>query len=61
MTDMTIADLRQIAAESGLSHAEFCLEQHASQVGRDACDDLYAELARLQAEAWEDHVASVRS
>jgi hypothetical protein len=51
---MTLTELREIATESGISHAEFCLEQHASQVGRDAVDLLWVELGRLA-----DYAASV--
>jgi hypothetical protein len=51
---MTVTELRDIATESGISHAEFCLEQHTSQVGRDAADSLWAELGRLA-----DYAASV--
>jgi hypothetical protein len=44
---MTITDLREIAADSGLSHAEYCLDQFTSQVGRDATEELWEELAHL--------------
>lgn len=44
---MTIIELREIAAASGLQYAEFCLEQHTSQVGRDAADPLWIEMSRL--------------
>ena len=48
---MTITELREIAATSGLQHAEFCLEQHTTQIGRDAADSLWLEMARLLVEA----------
>lgn len=51
---MTITELRDIADKSGLHHAEFCLEQHTSQVGRKAADPLWRELSRLA-----DYAASV--
>lgn len=44
---MTIIELHEIAAESGLSHAEFCLEQLTTQIGSDAAEPLWAELARM--------------
>jgi hypothetical protein len=49
--NMTVEDVRQIAAESGLAHAEFCVEQEATQIGREAAEPLFAELARLYDEA----------
>jgi hypothetical protein len=45
---LTVEDVREIAAASGLSHAEFCVEQEATQIGREAAEPLFAELARLQ-------------
>ena len=47
---MTTTELRQIAAESGIAHAEFCLEQHTTQIGRDAADPLWLEMARIVTE-----------
>lgn len=44
---MTIIELREIAAASGVRHAEFCLAQYTSQVGRDAADPLWIEMAKL--------------
>ena len=48
---MTIADVREIATAHGLSHAEFCVEQEASQIGREAAQPLFRELARLMDES----------
>lgn len=45
---MTIIELREIAAESGLSHAEFCLEQLTTQIGSEAAEPLWAELTRMR-------------
>lgn len=44
---MTITDLREIAAASGIQHAEFCLEQHTTQIGRDVAEPLWFEMSRL--------------
>jgi len=44
---MTIQTLREIAATSGIAHAEYCLEQYTSQVGRDAADALWFEMAAI--------------
>lgn len=52
--NLTITELREIADKSGIFHAEFCLEQHTSQIGRKAADPLWAELGRLA-----DYAASV--
>jgi hypothetical protein len=52
---MTITELREIAATSGIQHAEFCLEQHTTQIGRDAADPLWIEMARLVADYADAH------
>jgi len=53
MTDrMTIETLREIARQSGLRHAEFCLEQEASRIGESEVEHLRAELSRLVQRAW---------
>lgn len=44
---ITVVDLREIAAQSGLRHAEFCIDQMATQDGEDAVIELRAELVRL--------------
>ena len=44
----TIDDLHEIAAESGLAHARFCLEQSATQEGREALAKVFAELAGME-------------
>lgn len=44
---MTVQELRQIAEQSGIQHAEFCLEQLTTQIGRDAAAPLWNELGRL--------------
>ena len=51
---MSITDLHEIAAASGLQYAEFCLEQHTTQIGREAADPLWAEMSRLLDEASEE-------
>jgi hypothetical protein len=45
---MTIAELKEISASSGIAHARFCLEQEASQVGREALDDVFAALCEME-------------
>ncbi len=45
---LTIETLREIAQESGLSHARFCTEQEATQRGRDNMRDIFTELERLE-------------
>lgn len=49
---MTITDLRAIAADPGLNETEFYVEQHTKQVGREAADDLWIELDRLVMEEY---------
>lgn len=44
---ITITQLRDIADKSSIAHAEFCLQQHTSQVGRGAAEPLWAELQHL--------------
>jgi hypothetical protein len=51
---MTITDLRGIAAASGIRHAETCLEDHTTQIGRKAAEPLWLEMARL----WDEHNAA---
>lgn len=55
---VSVADVRQIAAQSGLSHAEFCIDQMASQMGKARCLKQRAELERLEQEAWRQHEKS---
>jgi len=50
---MTITELREIARVSGLSHAEFCVEQITTQIGRETAAPLWADLAALQQAAWD--------
>lgn len=45
--EWTIETLHEIAATHGLRHARFCLEQDATQVGRDTLAELFAEMDRL--------------
>lgn len=52
---MTITELREIAAASGLSHAEFCLEQHTAQIGREAAEPLWLEMSRLVVNYADQH------
>ena len=47
---MTITDLREIAAASGIQHAEFCQEQLTTQIGRDVAEPLWLEMSRLVVE-----------
>ena len=58
---MTRADIREIAAESGLSHAEFCVEQHTTQIGRKAAEPLWEELRLLMEAAWNDPASQAPS
>lgn len=51
MTDrkpLTAEQVREIAAESGIGHAEFCVEQDETQFGRDALREARAELRRIE-------------
>lgn len=48
---MTPETVREIAAESGLSHAEFCIEQDESQFGSEKLREARAEWERLEREA----------
>lgn len=43
----TAATVRRIAKESGLSHAEHCLEEAESQLGKAKCADARAEWEKL--------------
>jgi hypothetical protein len=51
---MTLELLRQIATESGLRHARVCLEDEATQVGREPLAALFAELDRWENAAYEN-------
>jgi len=55
---VSVADVRQIAGTSGLSHAEFCVDQMETQMGSEACVEQRAEIARLHDAAWQAHVDS---
>ena len=52
---MTRTELRQIAAASGIQHAEFCLEQHTTQIGRAAADPLWQEMAQIVIDYADEH------
>ena len=52
---MTPADLREIATASGIQHAEFCLEQHTSQIGRDAAEPLWLEMSQIVCDYADAH------
>ena len=52
---MTVTDLHKIAATSGIQHAEFCLEQHTTQIGQDAAKPLWLEMSRMVAEYADSH------
>ncbi len=52
MEPMTIESLREIAQTSGIRHAEFCVDQEASQRGDDNVTHLRAELDRLIQAHW---------
>lgn len=41
MTNLTIAEVRKIVAAHGIEHARFCVDQEATQRGREKCQDLY--------------------
>ncbi len=45
---MTLDMLREIATDSGPDHARFCLEQNATQHGRDALADLFDEMSLIE-------------
>jgi hypothetical protein len=45
---MTIAELKEIAASSGIAHARFCLEQEATQVGSDTLKDVFEALNEME-------------
>ncbi len=54
---MTIQELHEIAEAQGtigLMHARECLEDEATQVGRDALKELFDELDRLEQVAFEE-------
>ena len=55
---VSVSDVRKIAAESGLAHAEFCIGQMASQMGDARCVEQRAELDRLNQAAWREHEQS---
>jgi hypothetical protein len=44
---LTAKQVREIAAQSGLAHAEFCIEQAESQIGTDRLKEARDELNRL--------------
>jgi len=46
---ITVSDLAEIAATTGLDHAEFCIQQMESQDGSEVTQALWVELARLRA------------
>lgn len=59
MKSFTAANVRAIIADaiksgmgecSAIAHAEFCLEQAESQLGRDACKDARAEWNKAASE-----------
>jgi len=50
--NLTPADIREVAAESGLDHAEMVVVQTTGQIGREAAEPLWTELAKLRDEAW---------
>lgn len=50
---LTVSDVREIAAQSGLDHAEFCLEQSEGQLGREALAEARAEFDRLDRERFD--------
>jgi len=47
MKTFTAASVRKAHKAGGLSHAEFCLEEAESQLGRDKYKDARAEFERL--------------
>lgn len=44
------AAVRKAYKAGGLSHAEFCLEQAESQIGREKCKEAREEFKRLEKE-----------
>lgn len=48
--EITVEEIRQIAKDHGIPHAEFCLEQSESQLGREAMKAVRAELNRIMDE-----------
>jgi hypothetical protein len=49
---VSVEDVRRIAAESGLSHAEFCIVQMTSRFGDARCQAQREELERLFQAEW---------
>ena len=49
--EITAEEIRQIAKDHGIPHAEFCLEQSESQLGREAMAEARAALERIMDEA----------
>ena len=49
----TAADVREAFKAGGLAHAEDCLEQAESQLGRDKCKEARAEWNRIAKEEAE--------
>lgn len=56
---MDITELHEIAAKHGLSHAEFCLEQWTTQVGRDEADPLWVELGRMLDQDYQENLKTL--
>ena len=50
---VSVEDVQKIVAESGLAHAEFCIDQMALQVGEASCVKQRELLDRLEQAAWQ--------
>jgi hypothetical protein len=50
---VSVEDVRKIAAESGLAHAEFYVDQMALQVGEASCAKQREQLHWLEQAAWQ--------
>ena len=47
MADLTATEVRKIFAATDFTHAEFCVEQETTQIGREAAEPLHLELAAI--------------
>ena len=50
---VSVEDVRKIAAESGLAHAELCIDQMALQFGEASCAKQREQLYWLEHAAWQ--------
>ena len=54
MANLTTTDVREIFAATDFTHAEFCVEQETTQIGREAAEPLHLELAAISREMNEE-------